>query len=333
MALLSSLLPSTVAFILSATSTFVLIPSIAKFMRKKGIVGIDVHKVSKPEIPEMVGITFPICLAIALLGAFFLAPKEAFREILSFYLTVFIVALVGILDDLKGLGPHTKPLLTALGGLPILALGTYNPRPTLPFVGVTRLYYVYPLSVPLAIAVTSNAMNMADPVNGSMSGSSSIIFLTLALASIALGRENALFLALACLGYALALFYYNRYPARVFTGDVGSLSLGAAIGAIAILGHMEIVAVVAMMPQIMNAFAILTSVGRLFERKELSERPTKICSDNRIYASTSRKAPVTLARMIVAAKPMEERELALEFLKLTSFSSFLALITVFLMVV
>ncbi|MEM3019612.1 MAG: hypothetical protein QXO92_05115, partial [Candidatus Bathyarchaeia archaeon] len=131
----------------------------------------------------------------------------------------------------------------------------------------------------------------------------------------------------------LALFYYNRYPARVFTGDVGSLSLGAAIGAIAILGHMEIVAVVAMMPQIMNAFAILTSVGRLFERKELSERPTKICSDNRIYASTSRKAPVTLARMIVAAKPMEERELALEFLKLTSFSSFLALITVFLMVV
>jgi UDP-N-acetylglucosamine--dolichyl-phosphate N-acetylglucosaminephosphotransferase len=330
MELSSSIGPSLVAFFLSSISTFVLIPPTASFLRRKGIVGIDVHKASKPEIPEMVGITFPICLALSLLGALFLAPQEAFRCMLSFYLTVLIVALVGILDDLKGLGPKAKPLLTALGGLPILFLG-YNPRPILPFVGATRLHYVYPLAIPLAIAVTSNAMNMADPVNGCMSGSSSIIFLTLALASLALGREDALLLACASLGYALVLFYYNRYPARVFTGDVGSLSIGAAIGAIAILGRMEIVAIVAMMPQIMNAFTILTSVGRLFERKELSERPTRLSSDNRIYASTSRRAPITLTRMILAAKPMEERELALEFFKLTAFSSILALLTALLM--
>ena len=56
------------------------------------------------------------------------------------------------------------------------------------------------------------------------------------------------------LAVLLAFYYFNRYPAKVFDGDTGSLAVGAALGALAILGRIETVVVVALIPHIMNAF-------------------------------------------------------------------------------
>ncbi len=55
--------------------------------------------------------------------------------------------------------------------------------------------------------------------------------------------------------------------------------------ALAILGRMEVVVVVALMPQIMNAFYGLSSVGRLYERREIRQRPTKLLDDGRLAAT------------------------------------------------
>jgi UDP-N-acetylglucosamine--dolichyl-phosphate N-acetylglucosaminephosphotransferase len=139
-------------------------------------------------------------------------------------------------------------------------------------------------------------------------------------------------LCLCLLGPLLAFFYFNKFPSKVFSGDVGSLSIGAALGAIAIIGRLEVVAVVALMPQIMNAFYGLSSMGRLYERREVS-RPVAILEDGRITATKDPKAPITLARMVLARGPLREDEAARIFFILAAISGVLAFATACLIMV
>lgn len=317
---------SATGFIMGLIVTFLIIPRIAGYMRRKGMVGIDIHKLSHPKIPEMIGLAIVLGTLTSVVVVTTLW-QDYFHVYISFTFTVIIAAIIGAIDDLKGLGPRSKPLLMTLSSIPILLLGTYSPYPVLPFVGVTRFTIVYPLLVPIAVAVTSNAMNMADPVNGAMSGSSMIILVALLISSVLLGRENGIILSALMLGPVLAFYWYNRYPSKVFSGDIGSLFVGAALGAIVVIGRLEVVGVVAMMPQIINAFYILSSVGRLFEHSTIQERPVRILPDGRLDANLRPGAPVTLTRIILAGTPMSEDKVAREFFLLNLLSAFLAVIT------
>lgn len=309
-----------------------MIPVVAKFMKRHGITGKDVHKIGGPEIPEMCGIAVLVGLSVAVIGYAILAPGSA-REAMAWLGTILIAGAIGIVDDIHPLGPKTKPLLTAVACVPILLLGTYAPYPELPFIGEARLTIVYPLLIPLAIAVTSNAVNMMDVMNGAMPGTVAIITTMLTGLLIVAGEWKVAVLSAGLLAAMLALFYFNRFPAKVFSGDTGSLAVGAALGGLAILGRMEIVVVVALMPQIMNAFYGLASVGRLYERREIRQRPTKLLNDGKLAATAERNAPITLARLILAAGPSTERDIVRGMMILTVLSSSLAVLTYWLMVV
>ena len=165
-----------------------------------------------------------------------------------------------------------------------------------------------------------------------MSGTSSVLTLTLLASAIIFRSQDAIILSCTLLGVLLAFFYYNRYPSRVFSGDVGSLSVGAALGAIAIIGRLEVVAVVAFIPHIMNAFYGLSTIGRLYERREVN-RPITVLEDGKLMASSDPKAPLTLARFVLARGPLHEYETSLIFITLSAISGLLALITAYMMVV
>jgi len=132
------------------------------------------------------------------------------------------------------------------------------------------------------------------------------------------------------LGSLIAFYIYNRFPAKVFSGDVGSLTVGAAIGAIAILTRIEIIMVVALMPHIMNAFYGLSSIGRLYERREVKSRPVKLLENGKLTASLDEKAPITLSRLILIQEPLTEKEVFEIIMFLTLASSILAILTLFL---
>jgi len=318
-------------FFVGAFVTSYLTPVIAGRMIKKGIVGIDIHKLDKPEIPERCGLSILIGLMASSLMAMTVFPSILIVSS-SFLFVALLTGLIGFLDDLGVLGPRLKPLLTAVAGLPIILLGTFDPHPLLPIVGKTRLTVVYPLLVLLAIAVPANAINMMDPLNGVMSGTCSIVSFLLLVCSVFLGRWDAALISAGLLGCLLAFYRYNQFPSKVFSGNIGSLTVGAAIGAIVVIGRLEAVGVVALMPHIMNAFYGLASVGRLFERKEIVSRPIRILSDGRLAASSDPGAPLTLTRTILAEGPKKEKEIVNIFFLLTAFSCFLALVTMFLTV-
>src|SRR6266702_2587313 len=147
---------------------------------RRGIVGIDVHKLSKPRIPEMCGAAIPVTL-ILLSSAYVLTGGGNAITMLAFSLVVGSAAIVGAVDDRLKLRGIYKPLLTLLCGLPIVALGlvypnqVYNPTLQVPIFGSFHLPIIYPLSIPVAISVTSNTTNMLDPLNGTMAGGVAII--------------------------------------------------------------------------------------------------------------------------------------------------------------
>lgn len=300
-------------------------------MRKRGFTGRDVHKKKKPEIPEMGGVAILIGVAVSGVAGSLLYPEKS-TMFLSFVLTVLIAGGVGLIDDLRPLNARVKPLLTLAASIPILVMGTYTPSILFPVIGGTRLTMVYPILIPIVMAVTSNAVNMMDPFNGVMAGTSTVVTATLLLAAIALGRGDAIILCTMLLGALLAFYYFNRYPSRVFSGDVGSLSVGTALGAIAIMGRLEVVAVVAFMPQIMNAFYGLSSMGRLYERREVA-RPVEVLEDGRLMARDDPGAPLTLARFVLARGPLREDEAARVFIIMSVISGLLAIVTAYLIAV
>ena len=336
-------------------ATFVVMPYVISKMKNSKIVGIDVHKLDKPEVAEMGGVGVLVGLVVGCLTLFIshgiLGGGFFDYRVLIFMSVVLFAGLIGVVDDRKPLGPKVKPFLTALACLPILiyswtviALGlvppiipAFDPGPLLPFLGRTRLTIIYPfLLVPLAIAVPANAINMIDVFNGVMPLTTIFMFAAILIVSLVMlfigvpGAEMGVLLSGVMLGVLLAYFFYNRYPARTFAGDTGSLAVGAALGATAIMGRVELIAIIALLPAVMNAFYSLVSIGGLLERRQMRSRPTIFRDDGTLAASQDKEAPLTLTRLVLARGPMTEPRIILSLATLTLASSVLAVLTLFL---
>jgi UDP-N-acetylglucosamine--dolichyl-phosphate N-acetylglucosaminephosphotransferase len=269
--ILESAIVGLVAFLV----TFLSLPPLMSTLKRAGIQGVDVHKLSRPRVPEMGGIAIILGLVVAVVVSPFVFPS-VLRPMVSVALTILIAGVVGGVDDLYGLGAKEKPLLLAVAALPILLLGSYDPHLRLPIVGATRLFIVYPFLVLISVSVVSNAVNMLDVYNGSMPITCIPVTAVLFVVSILSENLVSAALSLVLMGSLLAFYWFNRFPARVFSGNVGSLSVGAALTGISVVGRLEVVALVAMMPHVMNAFHILKSLGGLVERREIEARPTVI---------------------------------------------------------
>ena len=319
------------SFIVSLGITYAILPSLIKYLKKRGIIGTDIHKPSKPEIPEMGGLAILVGLISTQVLLLFLLNEYTY-EILAFISVILLTGFIGIYDDLKGLGPKKKPLLLTLLSMftvfPLLLFGVVTPRPLLPIIGRTRLTIIYWIVLLIAIAVPANAVNMLDVFNGSMPVTCIIASIALLICAIILDSPIGIIFTLSLLGTLLAFFKFNKFPSKVFSGNVGSLTVGATIGAIAVIGRLEIAAIVALMPHIMNAFHILTSMGGLKEGKTLPKRPILILPNGKLEANPDKDAPLTLTRLVLARGPLTEVEIVKIFGILSLFCAILAIISV-----
>ncbi|MEO7086761.1 MAG: phospho-N-acetylmuramoyl-pentapeptide-transferase [Gemmatimonadaceae bacterium] len=117
-------------------------------------------------------------------------------------------------------------------------------------------WLLYPLATTFILTGTSNAVNITDGLDGLAAGLSAIAFGTFAIFSYIMGRVDYtrfLFMfylqdsgeltvfCLALVGALIGFLWFNAHPAQVFMGDTGSLALGGALGAVAILLKSELV--------------------------------------------------------------------------------------------
>jgi len=181
------------------------------------------------------------------------------------------------------------------------------------------------------IPVTGNTINSIDVLNGVASGFMTIASFALTI-SLFIVHNYDIALASLPLGFvSLAFYKYHKFPSRIFPGDSGALTLGAMYGVLAIVGHVEIIAAVALLPAVINSFLFLSSVKRIIEHRQIKSNPVTHTDDFKLMATTDKDAPITLVRLILAGGPMTEKQVGHVIFRLAIFSAVLAIVTAFMM--
>jgi phospho-N-acetylmuramoyl-pentapeptide-transferase len=104
------------------------------------------------------------------------------------------------------------------------------------------LYFVL---VFLVIAGTSNGVNLTDGLDGLAAGSCAIVLLAYTAICFVTNEQQNLALLSACLvGACVGFLWFNAFPASIFMGDTGSLGLGGAIGALAVMTQTEVLLII-----------------------------------------------------------------------------------------
>jgi UDP-GlcNAc:undecaprenyl-phosphate GlcNAc-1-phosphate transferase len=301
-------------------------PKSIRSLKSKGMVVKDFHKPGKPVVPRPAG---PVLLSGIVSAEVILYILTLNDAVLAIMLTTVIGFTVGIVDDRKVMPGWFKPLALVTAAIPIILLGAHSNYLNLVF-GSAFIPILYIPLILVIIPVVGNTINSIDVLNG-VASSSVIIALIPILASVLLFGNIYVFLAgLPLLAGTIAFYRYHRYPSKVFPGDSGTLLMGTMIGVIAIAGESEIIAVVALLPAVMNSFLFLSSMKKIVEHREVKARPTILTDDFRLMASKDKKAPVTLLRLILADRPMTEKEIIKQVNMMAFVCAALAFITIYI---
>jgi phospho-N-acetylmuramoyl-pentapeptide-transferase len=194
------------------------------------------------------------------------------------YLKVVRKRTEGLVARYKLVGQGLIGLLVAIGllTLPIMENPTWTMVPFFADWHVSFYWWAFIPWVMLVLAGSSNAVNLADGLDGLAAGLAAIAAGTLAVFAYVIGRvdtagylgvmyipgagELAIF-CVALTGAALGFMWFNAHPAEVFMGDTGSLALGAAIGAVAILLKMEFLLIAVGGVFVLEAVSVMLQVG------------------------------------------------------------------------
>ncbi|HEV2075037.1 MAG TPA: phospho-N-acetylmuramoyl-pentapeptide-transferase [Thermoleophilaceae bacterium] len=178
-------------------------------------------------------------------------------------LTVFGVAVasagLGFLDDWtkisksRSLGVSARHKLAAQIVLAVIlwliATQVVGLEPTLELriLGDTSidLGIFYPVLIFLVLAGASNGVNLTDGLDGLAAGCAAIVLMAYtAMTFITTGQEDLAILCGSLVGACVGFLWFNSFPAGVFMGDTGSLGLGGAIAALAVMTKTEVLLLV-----------------------------------------------------------------------------------------
>ena len=322
------IIPAIVSCFVAFFTVYVTIPPLIKYLQKRNLAVKDMNKkedvmVVRPGGPSLI---LGIVVSEVILYGFF-----PLNEILAVIITSFLAFLVGYVDDRKVMGGWFKPVALAIASLPIIVLGAYDSNLAFPLFGEVQIPALYLGIIVLMIPITGNTINSIDVLNGVASGFMTIASFTLSIALFIMQNYEIAIVSLPLGFVSLAFYKYHKVPSRIFPGDSGALTLGAMYGAIAIVGHIEIVAAVALLPAVINSFLFLSSVKRIVEHRQIKGKPVEHDEEFRLRATDDKIAPITLVRLILAGGPMTEKQVGYAIFKLAIFSGILAIITAFLM--
>jgi len=253
------------------------------------------------------------------------------NEILAIIITTTAAFLIGYVDDRKVMGGWFKPVTLAIAALPIIFLGAYDSSLTFPLFGNVEIPLLYLGLIIFMIPITGNTINSIDVLNGVASGFMVIASFTLSICLFILGNYEIAIVSLPLGFVSLAFYKYHKIPSKIFPGDSGALTFGAMYGTIAIVGGVEIIAAVILLPAIINSFLFLSSVKRIVEHRQIKGKPVEFTTDSKLKSTKDNTAPVTLVRLILAGGPLSEKQVGFTIFKLAIFSGILAIITAFMM--
>ncbi|MDQ5833296.1 MAG: phospho-N-acetylmuramoyl-pentapeptide-transferase [Actinomycetota bacterium] len=207
----------------------------------------------KAGTPTMGGLVIFLAVCVP-----FLIISEYRAASLCVLATALVMAGLGFADDMaklrkrRSLGVSGKTKLVVQGITAIalwLAVTEYvqiNDVLKLRVIDATvELGYAYPVLIFLVLAGATNGVNLTDGLDGLAAGCCAIVFLTYTVMTfITPGEQDLALLSASLVGACVGFLWFNSFPASVFMGDTGSLGLGGAIAALAVMTKTELLLIV-----------------------------------------------------------------------------------------
>lgn len=205
----------------------------------------------KSGTPTMGGIVFILSIVlttIVMTGKF--TDLSAHTMILLLVLVGF--GLLGFLDDFikvvlkRNLGLTSKQklfgqIIISVIFFLVLKQTGFDTTISIPLTEISfDLGWLYSLLIIFWLVGFSNAVNLTDGLDGLVSGTSAVAFGAFAVLAWNASQLDVAIFSIAIVGAVLGFLVFNANPAKIFMGDTGSLALGGAIAAIAILTKLEI---------------------------------------------------------------------------------------------
>lgn len=272
--------------------SFVLTRYVRDFSIARGLVAIptqDRHMHSSP-LPRLGGVaiflSFCACMAIA---AWWVVrhpthhPPYSLKALTTIFVPAAIVFLLGVYDDLRGVGPYVKfgvqgiaAAMLYFGGLRIVNIPVLLGDRILP-------WYVGLAATVIWVLAITNAFNLIDGLDGLAAGSA--LFSTMVVFVVALlhGASLVQVMTIALAGAILGFLRYNFNPATIFLGDSGSLLIGFLLSALALYGAQKAPTIVAVaIPIVSFGLPILETVLSII-RRLISGRPVFTADHEHIH--------------------------------------------------
>ena len=120
------------------------------------------------------------------------------------------------------------------------------------------LYIPFVIFVVVAMA---NAVNLTDGLDGLSSGVTALVGFFFAIVGMEFGHNSAAVFCVALTGACLGFLVFNRYPAKLFMGDTGSMALGGALASAAIIMKVEFLLPIAGLIYVLEALSVIIQVG------------------------------------------------------------------------
>lgn len=243
------------SFIISTIS----LPKAIKKLSEKGITVKDVYKIDSPQIPNqgamvILFVSFLVCgsypLINRLLSRIFISYDfHDFTVIdLSILFVISIFAFYGFLDDmfdfswrLKIVLPFffTFPLLPYIDNISLdLPRGEVLDLENYDFLGIKVTHLFKLLLIPIYVMVVSNLTNMHSGFNGLQSGVSLIVMVTILVKLLLISSYESVLVISSFIGGVFSFWIFNKYPSKIFEGNIGSQTTGALIGSILIINNL-----------------------------------------------------------------------------------------------
>lgn len=331
-----------ISFVISFLVPYLSLPRLIRKLKAIRITGKDINKPDKREVAEMGGLAVVIGLSAGIL--FFTGIITYVNEIFKISLmniadgknlavifaslsTILIIAIIGIFDDLFDLKHSVKAIIPIFASLPLVAMASVgNSTINIPFIGEINFGILYALIlVPIAITACSNMTNMLAGFNGMEAGMGITMSLSLSVIALFIGTPEsfiAFILLISLAGALLGFLKYNWFPAKVFPGDVGNLTIGAVIAAAVIIGNFESYGVIVMIPFIIEFFIKLING---LPTKNWQGRPV----NGKLYPLN--KKPISFAQWIMyISKGISEKNLTITFIGIESIFSIIAILIFFI---
>tara|TARA_B100000073_G_scaffold271722_1_gene231458 strand:+ start:51 stop:1127 length:1077 start_codon:yes stop_codon:yes gene_type:complete len=206
-----------------------------------------INHYKKSSTPTMGGIfiLIPFLIFLLIINLNLGSPK-----LLLLLITTFGFFITGLLDDYlsiknkesTGLKSKEKFILQSIFSIIFIFLA-YEKNLISPLItiseswGINMNIFMIPISFLVLVGI-SNSVNLSDGLDGLAAGCSGIVFYGLGTEILMKDQQELIVFSILCFsmsGICLGFLKYNSFPARIFMGDTGSLSIGAILGSIALL--------------------------------------------------------------------------------------------------